>query len=302
MPSKHLIIVNPSAGSGAGLRALPEIETCLKEHGLECDLVLTERPGHARILAGEAVLAGYDVIVAAGGDGTSNEVINGIMDHAPSGKRPRLGILSAGRGNDFAHAVRIPEDRSEACQVLAAGLTTQIDLGRVHIDGSETGLYFGNCVGMGFDAATTIEARKLPRLGGFMSFLVAVLKTIFLYHKGPVVRLNIDEKELELQTLMVSIMNGQRLGDGFWMAPEASPSDGVFDVCLAAQVSRRRILTLLPHFMNGSQFTQPEVTHESGSRINITSVEGGLPAHADGEIICTHGQQLEIELIQEPCR
>ncbi len=297
MPSKYLIILNPSAGSGSGLQALPEIEKHLQDAGLNYDLERTERPGHARELAAAGVDSGYDVIVSAGGDGTSNEVINGLMDRSHFTELPRLGLLSAGRGNDFAHAVHVPEDLSEACRLLASGDAIKIDLGQVRIDGAQSGLYFGNCVGIGFDAVTTIEARKLPRLGGFVSFLVAVLKTIFLYHRGPVVHLQVDETELELQTLMVSIMNGQRLGDGFWMAPEASPSDGVFDLCIADQVSRRRILTLLPHFMKGSQYTQPEITSATGSRIIVTNISGGLPAHADGEIICTQGQRLEIDVI-----
>ena len=159
------------------------------------------------------------------------------------------------------------------------------------------GRYFGNCVGVGFDAIGTIEAAKLPRLGGFLSFFVAVLKTIFLYHKAPVVRVAYNGETLTQPSLMVSIMNGTRLGGGFIMAPDAKPDDGLFDLCMVRAVSRARIFALVPHFMRGTQVSQAPITMGKAARISIEAVEGVLPAQTDGEILCVDGRQLEIALL-----
>ncbi len=297
MTHRYKIILNPHAGSGRGQRELPKIRHILNHHNLDYDLTCTEDTWHAAELASEAARAGYKVVVAAGGDGTSNEVINGLMEtRGTGGSNPALGVLSLGRGNDFAQAIGIPVDIDEAVEVLIADHRRRIDLGRVYGGNFPQGRYFGNCVGVGFDAVATIETAKLPHLGGFLSFLIAVLKTIFLYHRGPEVRLVYDENSLTLATLMVSIMNGQRLGDGFWMAPEASVDDGFFDLCIARQVSRRRILSLIPHFLRGTQATQDEIITGKGARITIEALEGVLPAQTDGEILCVDGTELRIEL------
>ena len=297
MTRRYKIILNPRAGSGLGERELPKIHHLLNANNLDYDLACTEATDHAVKLASEAARTGYNVVVAAGGDGTSNEVINGLMESRGTNESsPALGVLSLGRGNDFAHAIGVPADLESAIQVLITNHRRQIDVGQVFGGKFPLGRYFGNCVGVGFDAVATIETAKLPRFGGFLSFLIAVLKTIILYHQGPEIRLDYDGESLTLATLMVSIMNGQRLGDGFWMAPEASVDDGYFDLCIARQVSRRRILSLIPHFLRGTQATQNEIISGRGKRITIEALKGVLPAHTDGEILCVDGRELRIEI------
>ncbi len=294
---EHEIIVNPVAGSGAGARALPRIERLLADHGLPFTLVMTSSPGHAVALARGAALQGK-VVVAAGGDGTANEVINGLMEaRPPGGPRPVLGVLGVGRGSDFAHGVGVPQDLAEACRVLVEGYRRPIDLGRVVVGRYPQGRFFGNCVGVGFDAIGTIEVAKLPRLGGFLSFFVAVLKTIFLYYRAPLTTIVYDGQTLTQPSLMISVMNGRRLGGGFWMAPDARPDDGLFDLCIAREMSRARMFRLIPHFLRGTQATQEPITTGQAARISIAAVEGSLPAHADGEILCVEGDRLEIELL-----
>jgi diacylglycerol kinase family enzyme len=124
-----------------------------------------------------------------------------------------------------------------------------------------------------------------------------VLKTVFLFPYGPTVRLEVDGQSMTLPTLMVSVMNGRRLGGGFWMAPQAEPDDGLFHICIARQASRRRILALIPHFLRGTQATQPEIRFASGRKITIEAVQGVLPAQTDGEIISTQGTRLDIEML-----
>jgi len=294
---RYKLIVNPASGAGTGGRTIPKIEGLMKASGLSYNMVRTERRGHAIDLAREAALAGYDVVVACGGDGTSNEVINGLKQAQVLGHSASLGVLCVGRGNDFAFAVGIPIDLQAGVAALVANARRTIDLGRVTGGVFPDGRYFGSCVGIGFDAVTTIEVSKMPRWGGFLSFFAAVLKTIFLYPYGPTVRLDVDGRTLTLPTLMVSIMNGRRLGGGFWMAPTAEPDDGLFDVCVAHQASRRRILALIPHFMKGTQPTQPEIQMLQGRTIVIDALKGVLPAQTDGEIISTEGKRLDIEML-----
>ncbi len=294
----HKLIVNPIAGRGAGERAVPQIESLLNGYELDFDLVRTEAPWHAADLAQEAVAAGYDGVVAVGGDGTANEVLNGLMraKHAGAGTCP-MGILCVGRGNDFAYGVGIPADLETGCQTLAQGQQRAMDVGWVAGGLYPEGRYFGNGVGIGFDAVVGFEAVKMTRLHGFPSYLVAVLKTVFLYYQAPLVAIEYNGQTVTQPSLMISIMNGRRMGGGFMMAPQGQPDDGLFDLCIARQVSRARIFALIPHFLRGTQATQEPIRTGQARRVIVTAVEGVLPAHADGETLCTDGRRLELELL-----
>jgi YegS/Rv2252/BmrU family lipid kinase len=300
---KYKIIVNPTAGRGAGEQSIPHVERMLNEYGLDFDLVRTERPWHAAELAQEAVAAGYDVVVAVGGDGTANEVLNGLMrakrvgESASQREGCAIGILCVGRGNDFAYGMGIPADLEAGCRALAQGHRRTVDVGKVTGGLYPQGRYFGNGVGIGFDAVVGFEAVKMTHLTGYPSYIVAVLKTVFLYYQAPLAKIEYDGQTITQPSLMVSIMNGQRMGGGFFMAPQGQPNDGLFDLCIARQVSRTRIFGLIPHFMRGTQATQEPVTMGQAQKVVVTAVEGALPAHADGETLCTEGQRLELELL-----
>jgi YegS/Rv2252/BmrU family lipid kinase len=295
----YFVIANPTAGNGVGAKAIPRIQEILNHHEADYDLTITERPGHGIELAREAS-ASYDVVVAVGGDGTMNEVVNGLMMAKEEGLGSAiLGAVAAGRGNDFVDALDLPENLEEGCAALLQGKTRVIDIGLVSGGIVPDGRYFANCVGVGFDAITTIEVKKLPRLGGFLSFLLAVFRTIVLYNDAPVSTVTYDSESLTQASLMISIMNGSRLGGGFIMAPDSKNNDGIFDLCIAQKVSRRRILTLLPHFIKGDQAAQKEIFTARAKNITITSDEGPLPAQTDGEIISESGRRLEIELLPE---
>lgn len=295
--TKYRIIANPISGHGNGAKVIPVIEQNLRALGVDFSLVRTERVGHAIELAHAAVLEGVDVVVASGGDGTVNEVLNGLMAANAEGKTAALGVIPAGRGNDFSYCKGIPEEIESACKVLHADGRRSVDIGLIRGGKVKGERYFGNVLGVGFDAITTIEVSKMPRWGGFLSFLAAVIKTIFLYYKGPTVKVDYDDKTLTLPTLLVAVMNGRRLGDGFYMAPEGKADDGLFDLVIAREVTRRRIFTLIPHFMKGTQATQPEITSVQAARVTITAQKGVLPAETDGEILCTDGDWLQVEIL-----
>jgi diacylglycerol kinase (ATP) len=298
--SKYLIIVNPISGRGAGEKSIPVIRQYLESLQLTYELLQTERPGHAIQLVEEAAEAGYEAVIGVGGDGTANEIINGLMRLRQSrGRAPAMGMLAVGRGNDFAFGAGIPAGLEEGFKVLTGNYRKKIDIGRATGGDYPQGRYFGNGVGIGFDAVVGFEALKMTHLTGFLSYIVAALKTIFLYYQAPTVRIEYDGESFELPALMVSIMNGRRMGGGFMMAPEASPADGLLDLCIARQVSRGRIFTLIPHFLKGDQATQEPIRTARAQQVQVTALAGALPAHADGETLCVAGKQLTIELLPE---
>lgn len=296
--NKIKIIVNPISGRGTGGKSVPIIKEILDGYGLDYDLVLTERPWHAADLAQEAAQDSFDCVVSASGDGTANEVLNGLM-RVPKEKRPAMGILCVGRGNDFAFGAGIPAKLEDGCRILAEGYHQTMDVGKVTGGMYPDGRYFGNGVGIGFDAVVGFVAQKMTRLHGFVSYLVAALKTIFLYYQAPQVRIEYSGQTRDLRSLMVSIMNGTRMGGGFMMAPNGHNNDGVFDLCVASQISKVLILALIPRFMNGSQASHPAISTGQTDRILVTALEGVLPAHADGETLCTDGKQLELLILPQ---
>jgi len=297
MTLKTLVILNPTAGKGSALRKKPEIIEYLKKIGVDFDLVETEHPGHGIELTGKAVADKYDIVVAAGGDGTSNEVINGLMLAKRAGVgNAVMGVLPIGRGNDFAYSMHIPTDWKAAADLLLSFPSKPLDIGFVVSEFFPEGRYFGNGVGIGFDAVVGFVAAR-SKLSGIMSYLVAAIKTIYIFYTAPKVRIELDDQILTLNTLMVSIMNGRRMGGSFQMAPDSKSNDGLFDICIAGEVSRGAIFKLIPKFMKGTQGQDPAVQFIRSRNVTVTAVEGKLPAHADGETLCIEGQRLIIELL-----
>lgn len=294
----HTIIVNPTSGRGNGEKYYPLIEKRLSELGVHFEMIRTEGPEHAILLADAASRSGSEVVVAVGGDGTANEVLNGLVLARQAGEGEAvLGLIPVGRGNDFAFGSGAAAGFEEACQALVTGWRKWIDVGCVRGGDYPEGRYFGNGVGIGFDAVVGFEALKLKRLHGFPSYIVAALKTIFLYYHAPLVRVEFDGYEKQLPALMVSVMNGKRMGGGFFMAPDGQPDDGLFDMCIVNQVSRPAIFKLIPRFMKGSQAGHPAVHMARADRVTVTALQGTLPAHADGETLCYAGQRLELSVM-----
>lgn len=295
--AKYMVILNPIAGKGGAAALIPEIEAIFKSLNMEYDLVVTEEPGHAITLAKEAALKKYEVIVSAGGDGTSNEVLNGLMQAKKAGaKNIIMGVIPIGRGNDFAFSMGVPMDLQTAIEAIAKGETHPLDIGIIFGERFPDGRYFGNGVGIGFDAVVGFVAARM-KLTGFMAYLVAAIKTIFIYFRAPTIQLDLDDKTITQPDLMVSIMNGRRMGGTFMMAPDSKHDDGVFDLCIAGQVSRLQIFGLIPQFMKGSQAGHKAVRYERSRKITATAVKGALPCHADGETVCEEGKQVTIELL-----
>ncbi|HWR64509.1 MAG TPA: diacylglycerol kinase family protein [Bellilinea sp.] len=298
MDPKALIIYNWTAGKGLAEKKLPLVRALLDQAGFEYDLVTTPAPGDATLLARQAAEAGVKRVVAAGGDGTVNEVVNGLMQANLNGNgRPTLGVLPVGRGNDFAFGVGIPLETAAAVKTLTQNQHRMIDLG--HFVGGDypQGRYFANGVGLGFDTVVGFEAAKIKRLQGAASYLVAVVRTIFLYSRAPIYEIEMDGETIRQPFLMVSIMNGRRMGGMFYMAPDSDPTDALLDLCLAGEVSQIRILPLAVKFFSGRQAEHAAVRMARAKNITVKAIEGTIPAHADGETICTAGRELKIEMV-----
>jgi YegS/Rv2252/BmrU family lipid kinase len=293
-----LLIVNPISGRGYAGHHLPELEQKLKEYRIDYRLVLTERPWHAADLAEQAARQQYDAVVVASGDGTANEVLNGLMRARQAGfNHTAMGIIAVGTGNDFAYGMGIPGGIQAGCKVLAENYRRRMDVGLVKGGDYPDGRYFGNGVGIGFDAATGFVAANIRWTRGLLLYLIAAIETVFIYYKAPHVKLVLDEQEMRVSSLMISIMNGKRMGGGFFFAPNGDPADGVFDICLARSASRPRIFALIPYFMKGTQATQKEVSMHRARRVHVVAEQGTLPVHCDGETVCYAGQELTIEIL-----
>ncbi len=296
---KYYVIVNPISGRGLGGRSIGQIESSLREYGLDFTLVQTNRVWHAAELAEGAARDGYDVIVCASGDGTVNEAINGIMAARKDGfNGTAFTVLGIGTGNDFAGGTGIPTNLKDGLIALKENKRKKIDIGLVKGGDYPKGRYFGNGIGVGFDAAVGNEAIKVRWTRGLPAYLIGVIKTVFLYYNPAQVEIILDDKETIKQvSLMISVMNGKRMGGGFQMAPESRPDDGLFDLCIAETASKGRILALIPHFIRGTQASQPEVKMRRASKVSIKSLDMTFPAHADGEFICLNGSALTLELL-----
>lgn len=290
------VIVNPVAGKGAGMRETARVRLLLHEQGIAFDMVYTERPGHATELAQAASQDGYGAVVAVGGDGTANEVLNGLMRSRSRDDRLPLGVLPIGTGNDFAHGVGVPPDLEAACRCLARGHTRCIDVGRVCGGQWAEWRYVGNGVGVGFDVTVTLEAKKLKWVSGALAYLIAVLKTLFLYYRAPLITVEADGETYQAHYLMISAMNGQRFGGAFYTAPHARPDDGWIDLVLAQQVNRLTMLALVGRYLRGTQLSHPKVQSVHARQISVRA-EGGLNSHADGEVFMVDGQRLELEIL-----
>ncbi len=297
MPQYYLI-VNPISGRGFAGRSLPAIEAELKKNHIDYTLALTERPWHAADLAEQAARDGFEVVVVASGDGTANEVLNGLMRAKLKGfDKTAMGQIAVGTGNDFAYGMGIPGGIEVGCKILAENYRRKMDVGIVRGGDYPDGRYFGNGVGIGFDAATNYAAAKIRWTRGLLLYLIAAIETIFIYFKAPTVHLVFDDQELTQESLMISIMNGRRMGGGFFFAPNGDPGDQWFDLCIATSASRLRIFGLIPYFMKGTQATQKEVRMARARKVSATAVSGTLPVHCDGEAVCIDGKELSIDLL-----
>jgi len=291
---KMVIVLNPTAGKGKAEKQRPKIESFLKARGRDFEIYLTKGPGDALETVRGMTLGVDDVVVAAGGDGTCNEVVNGLLTRPPASSPPLLGILPIGRGNDFSYTPGIPDDVEKALQLLIDAKVRPLDAGFVKGGFFPDGRYFINGIGIGFDTKVGFEAAKLKIKSG-ISYAIGAIIMVARYEPSPVLQIHFDDKEVTLPAVLVSVVNGKRMGGSFLMGPDALIDDGLLDICYVQhQKSRFTLLKIISHYMKGTQGQCEGVNFGRGSRFHLKALEGGMAAHADGETVCYEGKELEI--------
>lgn len=293
------IILNPAAGGGSGRRTRPEVEHELARRGIVYTLEVTTGRGHALELAASAVRRGAGTIVAAGGDGTIHEVVNGILQARGEGGaiEPRLGIIPIGTGNDFVKTVTGGTNRQLAYRTIAEGEVRVFDLGRVSWTGGAE--YFTNGIGTGIDVEVVRQITRLPRLPGVISYLVGLFKALRNFRPLPLA-ITTDGEVLEQKVMIVAVGNGFCLAGGFHLFPGALPDDGELDLCVVDELDLRGIAAVLPRVLRGRHVGHPRVTMRRATAIEIVArEEAPLYFQVDGELREPPGaRSLKIEILR----
>ena len=286
-----LVIVNPAADRGRAARRWPAVAQGLKRAGIAFDEAITAARGEAVGIA-ERGASPHAVVVAAGGDGTVHEVVNGLMR---AGGRAAFGVIPLGSGDDFAKLVS-----KDLLFNLSNEKTRPFDVGRI-VSGSET-RYFANGMDIGFGAHGARNVQRVPRfLTGFGAYLGALALTMVRYPLLTV-RLRLDgAPAFELTTAMTAVMNGTTFGGSFRVCPEARPDDGVLDLLLVGAVSRLEILRLVPKILRGAHAGDPRLRMARAKRVQIEAIEP-LLLEADGEIAFDGVRSLRIDVLPAALR
>ena len=275
------VILNPKAGRGMGTLRRPELERRLKEVVSQCaepiawKIIETEAKGQGIVLAHEAAKTGADTVAAAGGDGTLNEVVNGLV-----GTEAILGLLPMGTGNDFARCLGIGTDLQKGIETLIYGKARPVDLGQAH------GRWFLNIAGCGFDAQVAERAnRGFPLLRGTGAYLAAIAHSL-LHLKPATLTLTLDGETQTIRALMCSVANATSYGGGMMVTPDAKIDDGLFDICLLRAAGRLEFLLAFPRVFKGTHTMHKRVTMLRAKVVRIES-DVPLPLLIDGEVIGT---------------
>ncbi len=279
------LIVNPTAGAGRTAKHWPQIKQLLKKIGLRFEHDLTEAPGHAIELARTAVGKGYKFIVSVGGDGTINEVVNGIYDTG-SIKDVALGIIGTGTGGDYIRTIGVSRNYQQSCERLLHPDKITVDLGMVehNVNGQMKRRIFTNFAGMGFDAEVVkATTKKFKSLGSVPSYLMGLLTTLICYRNREIT-LKIDGKEEHRKICTIIMSNGKYGGGSMFIAPQADIKDGLFDVVIIGDVSKPDLLASLPRIYRGTHLTHPKVTLKRGRVVEIQS-KSIAALQADGELL-----------------
>jgi diacylglycerol kinase (ATP) len=282
-------VVNPRAARGKGAAVWHAIQSELNGRGIRYEHLETKCHGDATPLARDAR---GGTVVSVGGDGTINEVLNGIIGNG----RP-LGVIPAGSGNDFIKSVGIPFSPPEALDALLSGRRLKVDAGVTYIASGQGELkrYFCNGVGIGFDAEVAARTREVTRFQGIGVYILAVLKTLGSYN-APEFRLEVDGIRHDGRKLLIAIGNGPCAGGGFYLTPRARVTDGVLDICAIDAMGTLSILGLMPRVMKGKHLALRPVRYLQGRTIRVGG-DRPFSVHADGEMAGLGIDAIRIEVV-----
>ncbi|NSW89437.1 MAG: diacylglycerol kinase family lipid kinase [Firmicutes bacterium] len=293
---KHLFIINPVAGKGKTVEYIPKINEYFSGRNDIYFIETTRYPGHGVELVKQYVSRDTFRVYSVGGDGTLNEVLNGIV-----GSNSSLAVIPAGSGNDFFKSLTkyfVNKDLSgkqalkdKLLERLVNGKEFIVDMGKIN------GRYFINISSLGFDAEVAYKShkiKKLPFISGLFAYILSVFATLLSY-KSNQLKITIDGKTIEKDTLLVAVANGKYYGGGMQPAPSAEINDGFLNICLIEYVGRLKILKFLPRFIRGNHAEIKEVSFHRGKNVNIIS-KNKVAMNVDGETSIIEGK-IDFEII-----
>ena len=282
---KHVFIINPAAGKAKGMNLIPVIRDIFKDSPDEYVIEVTNAPGHAEIIAASYSRQSRCRIYSVGGDGTLNEVMNGIV-----GTDSELAIIPCGSGNDFIRSITDDFDIKDILNRTIHSKTEYIDFAKVN------SRYFLNIASVGFDAEVVYNARKLkkvPGVSGSLAYILSIIYTVFVY-RGRHLKITVDNQKFSSKFLLVAVANGKFYGGGMKPVPQADLQDDMLDICLIDPLNIFKILAFFPKFMKGEHVTMKEANFMKGRKIDIECFNQDISINADGEIF--RGRKIQFEI------
>ena len=277
---RTLVIVNPAAGSGKAAARWPSIATLLTGATGRFEHVFTEEPNHATVLASRAARRGIERIIAVGGDGTANEVANGILAcRDTDAELPQLGVIPCGTGSDFCRSLGLKPDPAAAVARIASGATRMIDVGIAQytcMSGAVAPRHFINVATFGLSGQiscnlnTRVKASLLP---GPVRYLTGTLRALASY-RPPRMRITIDGEAIERGVYFAAVANARYFGGGMHIAPTALLDDGLFDVVILDAISKWQLARKIGRVYRGTHVNEPEITLLRGSHVVAETVIG----------------------------
>ncbi|HBH47745.1 MAG TPA: lipid kinase [Bacteroidales bacterium] len=292
-----LVLLNPHAGGGKGRHDKQKIQELLNQQGFEFKLVTSNFQCHAIKLAKDMVGQGYRKIIVAGGDGTLNEVVNGVfLQEAVQPEKVKIGMLPVGTGNDWIKTFGIPENYAEALEIIKADKCILQDVGKITfaIKRKQRVRFFANMAGFGFDAMVAAKANKLKEKGrsGLLVYLYSLLAS-YLQYQVCRTRIFVGDTEINDLVFTASIGIGKFNGGGMMQAPEAVPNNGMFQVTVIRKIGLWGILTNLRGLYSGQFVKDRRVSTYTTDRVLISGATK-IPGEADGETLGNSAYEIEI--------
>jgi YegS/Rv2252/BmrU family lipid kinase len=279
-PNAIAVVLNPVAGGGKALAALPLVETALRALGRPYHIHKTTAAGDGRTATARLAKEGASLVLAVGGDGTFHEVANGLYD---SGARVPFGIVPAGNGIDFARTTGASKKIEEAVRTACTATPRAIDAGLATFDDGATRLFL-NVAGMGFDALVAEKAVRWKFLpGANLPYLAGALQSLFGFKNIPVA-VEVDGRAIATPAVFVQIANAKFMGGGYKIAPMADIEDAFLDLALVGDLSKPDLLMNIPKVYSGKHVSHPKFQHVRAKSVRVAA---SRPARVqlDGELL-----------------
>ncbi len=290
MDNKWFAIVNPLAGSGRGRADWPQIEALLIQKGISFDFIFTEHKYHAVELTVNAIKNGYKKIIAVGGDGTLNEIVNGVfIQNVYPTTDINIGVIAVGTGNDWFRMYKIPTTYEGKIEAIKNCRLFFQDVGKVEYEESKVrqSRYFANAAGVGFDAEVARRTNKLKENGkkGTLLYIGSLVKTLFDY-KASYINIAVNGEKLEGNIFSLTLGIGCYNGGGMMQVPNAISDDGLFDVTVIRHIKKFDVMRNIYRLYNGTILRHPKISGHKGNNVTISS-NPPVGLEVDGETLGT---------------